>query len=67
LIYIYFDDLSFNATVENILKDIEMDYQVAKKGEYILFKLIPDFNEDPMKDIYIEAFDDEIIEEGNLF
>ena len=67
LIYIYFEDQSLNATAENILKDVDINYEKHKKGESVLFKLVPNFNEDPMKDVYIEAFDDEIIEDGNLF
>jgi hypothetical protein len=67
LIYIYFEDQSLNATAENILKDVEMNYEIYQKGKLVLFKLMPNMEEDPMKDVYIEAFDDEIVEDGNLF
>ena len=67
LIYVYFDDDSFNATIENILKDIEIEYERIDRTNKTLFKIIPNLHENPMKDVLIKAFDDEIIEEGELF
>lgn len=67
LIYVYFIDNAFNATAENILKDTEIEYEKIEQKNKILFKIIPNMNVDPMKDVFVEAFNDEIIEEGELF
>jgi hypothetical protein len=69
LIYIFFTDESLSRTAENVLKDSGVEFEIIERQvpRKIIFKLIPNIEENVMDDIDPEVFDDEIVEEGFLF
>ena len=56
-------------TAENVLRDSSLEFEKIERQVHkkIIFKLIPNTDENVMDDIDPEVFDDEIIEEGFLF
>jgi len=71
LTYVIFDDADLPLVAENILRDSGVEFEkivARKKNKPTMYKLIPDDSPpDALKDIDVEIFEDEIVEEGYLF
>lgn len=66
-VYIYLSDQIENLMIENILKDAEINYKKNNTSKGVVFKLFPSKRETPDINIDVDFFDDEQIEEGELF
>jgi hypothetical protein len=67
VICMFFSNQSDNFMAENIFKDAEITYKIVESPKGAVFKLFPSKREIPDIDISVDFFDDEQIEEGELF
>ena len=60
-------ELEKSQVIENIAKDLKMEYNKNEMKTQVVFTLFPTKEEEIYESIELEYLDDEIIEEGQIF